>query len=167
MVEVGLSAREGFPEALHLLGPQTGSKRCFAQIAGTALRMSYKKFEQEFHANEALRRLVLQMVQNDSLTLAQLAACNRLHDVEERLARWLLMVQDRIGDSRMELTQEFLGQMLGTRRSSVSLAAGALQRVGLIDYRRGDIRIEDRERLEDAACECYPVIEKLLKGLYQ
>ncbi len=164
IVEVGICGREGFPEAVQLLGPQTGSRRCLAQIGGTALRMSFKRFEQEFLPIDAVRKLVMQQVQCETLALAQMVACNRLHEVEERLARWLLMVQDRLGESKVELTQEFLGQMLGTRRSSVSLAAGALQRVGLIEYRRGDIRINDHHGLEDVACECYRVIEKIYNG---
>lgn len=166
-VEVGVCGREGFPESVYTLGPETGSKRCMMQIGGTGLRMSFQRFEQEFHASEAIRRLVLRFVQYESLVLSQLAACNRLHDVEERLARWLLIVQERIEDSHLSLTQEFLGQMLGTRRSSVTLAAGNLQRAGLIEYRRADIRIEDQEKMKDVACECTVVIQQLYDGLYR
>jgi CRP-like cAMP-binding protein len=89
----------------------------------------------------------------------QLAACNRLHDVEERLARWLLMSHDRIGDDVMPLTQEFLGQMLGTRRSSVSLAASILQKAGMISYTRGNVTLLDEKKLNTAACECYQIIK--------
>ena len=167
MVEVGLTGREGFPENLHLLGPVRGSKRCFVQLAGTALRMPFKEFEKEFLANAALTRRVLQLVQYEALALAQLAACNRLHEVEQRLSRWLLMVEDRIEDPHMALTQEFLGQMLGIRRTSVAVAAASLQRAGFIEYRRGDIRILNREGLRDIACECYPVIEEMYGTLYR
>jgi CRP-like cAMP-binding protein len=86
---------------------------------------------------------------------AQIAACNRLHEVNERLGRWLLMCADRVGSNELPLTQEFLAQMLGTRRSSVTVAAGTLQKAGLIAYGRGDVKIVDRRKLEEVACECY------------
>jgi len=90
----------------------------------------------------------------------QIAACNRLHEVEERLARWLLMSQDRIGGEVLPLTQEFLGQMLGSRRASVSVAASALQKAGLIQYTRGSVTIVNRAKLETGACDCYRVIQR-------
>jgi CRP-like cAMP-binding protein len=91
----------------------------------------------------------------------QLAACNRLHDVEERLARWLMMSHDRIGGVTMPLTQEFLGQMLGARRSSVSVAASVLQKAGMITYTRGNVTILDKPKLTEAACDCYEIIQRL------
>ncbi len=166
-VEVGLTGREGLPQALHLLGPETGDTRAFMQVEGTGLRMDFQRFQGEFRQNTVLSAAVLRFVQYEALVMGQLAACNRLHEVEERLARWLLMVADRIGDLRMNLTQEFLAEMLGARRSSVTIAAGSLQRSGLIDYRRGTIVILDRERLEDASCACYPITERLLHNLYR
>ena len=90
----------------------------------------------------------------------QVAACNRLHEVDERLARWLLMCQDRIGSSMVPLTQEFLAHMLGTRRASVTVAAGILQKAGLITYSRGHVNIVDRSRLEGACCECYEIMQQ-------
>ena len=89
---------------------------------------------------------------------AQVAVCNRIHEVDERLARWLLMSQDRIDSEVVPLTHEFLAHMLGTRRSSVTVAAGLLQKAGLITYNRGTVKVVDRERLEYAACECYQQI---------
>ena len=89
----------------------------------------------------------------------QLAACNRLHEVVERLARWLLMSQDRIGGRSLPLTQEFLGQMLGTRRASVSEAASSLQKVGMISYTRGNVTVLNRSKLEKTACDCYDIIQ--------
>ncbi len=106
-------------------------------------------------------------MQHDSLVLAQLSACNRLHEVEERMARWLLMVADRLDKPELPLTQEFLSEMLGTRRSTVTMTAGAMQRSGLIRYDRGRIRILDRKALEDTACECYPVVRNLFQNLYR
>jgi CRP-like cAMP-binding protein len=166
-VEVGLTGYEGFAEKTHVLGPQSGSVQCFMQVAGSALRMNYKQFRTEFFRNPEILQAVLRYVQQDSFVLAQLGACNRLHEVEARLARWLLMVHDRVGGKEIRLTQEFLGEMLGARRSSVNLAAGSLQRSGVIGYSRGKIYIDDRETLEAVACECYPIISKLFHGLYK
>lgn len=166
-VEVGLLGREGLPGSIHLLGAQLGSARCFMQIDGTGMRIEFRKFEQAFRENPVLHRRVLQQVQYEALILSQLSACNRVHEVEERLARWLLMVEDRLGLPDLPLTQEFLGEMLGARRSTVTVVAGTLQRSGLIEYRRGHVRILHRDRLEDVACECYPVTRKLFRNLYR
>lgn len=165
-VEVGLISREGFPEHLLLLGPQKSASECFMQVDGTAMRMSFKRFHEEFQRNEALRALILEYTQYEALALAQLAACNRLHEVEDRMARWLLMVQDRMGEPVIRLTQEFLGDMLGTRRSSVTLVAGSLQRAGLIEYTRGSVTILDRAGLEQTTCECYGIMQKRFNALY-
>lgn len=162
--EVGIWGRESLVESMHLLGPVKVPNNCFIQVPGTALRMRFSDVQEEFNGNEAFRNLVLQSLQIQGLTLSQLAACNRLHEAEERLARWLLMVEDRVGDSSYSLTQEFLGDMLGARRTTVTLAAGTLQQNGLITYRRGRIRILDRTNLEAAACECYQAVRKLWNG---
>jgi CRP-like cAMP-binding protein len=95
--------------------------------------------------------------------VTQVAACNRLHEVNERLARWLLMTQDRVGSHDLPLTQEFLAQMLGTRRSSVTVSAGALQKAGLIHYTRGNVTILDRHNLEEASCDCYGLLQRQVK----
>jgi CRP-like cAMP-binding protein len=163
--EVGLVGHEGLAESLHLLGPALLQTNCFMQIAGTGLRMRFKDFERHFERDEPLRKAVLRYVQFQNLTLSQTAACNRLHEVEERLARWLLMVSDRIGSSELRLTQEFLSQMLGARRSTVTLVAGSLQRSGLIEYSRGDVRIINRQGLESVSCECYRVTRDALTRL--
>jgi CRP-like cAMP-binding protein len=166
-VEVGLTGHEGFAEKTHILGPQAGAVQCFMQIPGAAFRMGYKQFQAEFLGNPDLLRAVLRCAQHDAIVLAQLGACNRVHEVEARLARWLLMVHDRVGGTEIRLTQEFLGEMLGARRSSVNLAAGSLQRSGIIGYSRGKIHIDSREALESVACECYPIIAKLFHSLYK
>ena len=167
VVEIALVGREGFPEALHLLGPSMAVTRCFMQVPGSGIRIDYQRFQQEFYRDESIRRVVLRNVQFSASTLGQIAACNRLHNVEERLARWLLMVADRVGEDRIRLTHEFLAEMIGSRRTTVTLVARTLQRGGLIEYRRGDIRILDREGLEDVACECYAITRKLLVSLYK
>jgi hypothetical protein len=105
--------------------------------------------------------------QYQSLMLGQVAGCNRLHDVTGRLARWLLMVQDRTGNTLLKLTQEFLAEMIGSQRTTVSEVAGGLQDRGLIEYARGSIKILDRIGLENASCECYPTTRNLLIGVYK
>lgn len=166
-VEVGIIGREGLPESLHLLGPETGDSHCFMQVSGTALRMKFGRFQEMFLESESIRSRVLQFVQCQTLVMAQVAACNRLHGMEERLARWLLMVAERTGQLEMDRTQEFLAEMLGARRSTVTLTAGTLQRAGLIHYQRGKIEILDREGLTEVACECLPVTQRLLRQLYK
>lgn len=165
--EVSMIGREGVVGDLNLLGPQVGGSRCMMQLAGTGLRIEKKEFQRRFDADELLRRRVLRHVHYQTNVLAQVSACNRLHEAEERLARWLLMVADRTGDPEMALTQEFLAEMIGTRRSTVTLIAGTLQRAGMIEYTWGRIRIVDRPRLEDTACECNKVVRKLYHHLYK
>ena len=165
--EVGTLGREGVPQALHLLGEARVPTRCFMQIGGTGLRMEFRVLERLFNSDEALRKTFLAYAQYQSLMLGQVAGCNRLHDVTGRLARWLLMIQDRTGNSLLKLTQEFLGQMIGSQRTTVSEVAGGLQDRGLIEYARGSIKILDRIGLENASCECYPVTRGLLESVYK
>jgi CRP-like cAMP-binding protein len=164
-VETGMWAREGLAECMHLAGSDRVPSRCFMQMGGTALRMPFADLTRDVESLEPLRAAIQHSIQTQALILGQLIACNRLHEVEERLARWLLMLQDRTQGDEILITQEFLAEMLGSRRTTVTLAAGALQRIGLIEYQRGRVHILDRERLESAACECYPVIKKLSNGL--
>lgn len=159
--EVGIWGKEGLVESMHLLGRSGIPTRCFIQVPGTALRMPFKDLQKEFQENDVLRGCVLQCVQSHGSILGQLAACNRLHQAEERLARWLLMVRDRMESNTFFLTQEFLATMLGSRRTTVTAAAGTLQRNGLIRYSRGRINITDPVSLEGVACECYPTIRNL------
>jgi CRP-like cAMP-binding protein len=166
-VEVAMTSQEGFPESIFLLGPESAPRDCMMQVGGTGLRMPFREFEAMFEEDAALRRLVLRLVQFQSFMSSQLVACNGQHDAEERLARWLLMVQDRIPEPDLPLTQEFLGQMLGSRRSTVTLAASNLQRAGIIEYHRGHIKVLDRERLIDTSCECYGAIAGLREKLYK
>ena len=167
VAEVNVFGREALVEALHLLGTTFVPTRCFIQMDATALRMPFDEVQKIFLESEDSRKLILQFVQNQASITSQIAACNRLHNAEERLARWLLMVQDRVEGDNLQLTQEFLADMLGARRSTVALAAGSLQQSGLIRYSRGLVRITDRENLEHAACDCYPVMKALLKNLYK
>ena len=162
--EVGLIGKEGVVEAMHLLGSANSPTTAFVQVEGSALRISFGEIQNEAYASGPLLRGILEFVQRHNFTLTQIAACNGLHEIEERLARWLLMVEDRVESSSFDLTQEFMASMLSTRRSSVTLAAGRLQQSGLIEYRRGHIRILNREGLQSAACECYPIVRDLVDG---
>jgi CRP-like cAMP-binding protein len=162
--EVGLIGKEGLVEAMHLLGSASSPTTAFVQVGGCALRIPFAELQKEAFASAPLLRGILDFVQRHNFALTQLAACNGLHEIEERLARWLLMVQDRVESPRFDLTQEFLASMLGTRRTSVTLAAGRLQQSGLIEYSRGHIRILDQKKLRGAACECYPVVRDLVDG---
>lgn len=164
--EVGLWGREGLVESFHLLGDARIPNRCIAHPESTALRMPFIELQKEFEESRELRDCVLQGVQSQAAILGQLAACNRLHEAEARLARWLLMVRDRMGSDTLLITQEFLAIMLGARRTTVTAAAGELQRQGLIHYSRGRIHISDPEGLENVACECYPMVRDLYNSFY-
>ena len=137
------------------------------QLAGTASRIPLSHFREAFRSSEEIRDGVLEFVQHQSLSVSQIAACNRLHGAEERLARWLLMVRDRTESDTLTLTQEFLAEMLGAQRTTVTMVAGTLQDSGLIEYRRGHVRIVSRENLEDAACDCYQITKRLHGSLYK
>ncbi len=159
-VEVGLMGKEGFTAIPLLVGFHTSPTRAVVQIEGTGLRIGAQELAKVLSQSPVLEKRLQQYGQTFAIQGTQVAACNRRHEVDERLARWLLMSQDRIGSDVVPLTHEFLAHMLGTRRSSVTVAAGLLSRAGLITYNRGQVKIENRARLEDAACECYELIQR-------
>lgn len=165
-VEVGMHGREGVVCAVQMLGPAPSPMRCFMQMEGTALRIPMGDLRAAFLSSEEIRQKLLENVQKESLILGQIAACHRLHEAEERLARWLLMAQDRTQMNVLDLTQEFLAEMLGARRATVTLVAGTLQRSGLIEYHRGRVKIVDREGLEAAACDCYRIVRDVRNDVY-
>jgi CRP-like cAMP-binding protein len=162
-VEVGLIGKEGFVGVPLVAGFRTAATRAIAQIDGSAFRVEGKALMDVLLECPKLERQLQRFSQIMAMQVTQIAACNRLHEVEERLARWLLMSADRIGSNSLPLTQEFLAQMLGTRRSSVTVAAGILQKAGLIAHSRGDVKIIDRPLLEEAACECYGLMRRQTK----
>ena len=166
MAEVGLIGREGVVGSFHLLGPAKVSTSCFIQLEATALRIRFVDLLNIFRVNEEVRERLLEFVQEQAVSLSQLAGCNRLHDNEERLARWLLMAQDRTQSETLNFTQEFLAMMLGARRTTVTLMAGVLQRRGLIKSQRGRVKILDRAALEAASCDCYQITKELYAHLY-
>jgi CRP-like cAMP-binding protein len=157
-VETGLIGREGFAGIPLVSGLRTSSTRIFMQVAGSAFRVTAKDFKSLLKICPPLEIGLHRYSQELTMQATQTAACNRLHGVDQRLARWLLMSQDRLGGNVVPLTQEFLAHMLGTRRASVTVAAGILQKAGLIKYTRGAVTIQDRKSLENAACECYAML---------
>jgi len=162
-VEVGLIGNEGFTGLPLLVGYRSSPTRVMVQGDGTAYRCDAEALGELIAQYPALERQMQRFGQRLAMQTTQIAACNRLHDVEERLARWILMSHDRMVSANLPLTQEFLGQMLGTRRSSVTLAAGILQKAGLISYTRGSVTILNRQKLEDAACDCYGIVQQQVK----
>jgi CRP-like cAMP-binding protein len=164
--EVGVVGNEGIIGSIFLLGPTKISTSSFIQLDGSALRISLLDLKHAYRSSEEIRDRLLEFVQEQSVTVSQIAGCNRLHGAEERLARWLLMAQDRTQSEVLNFTQEFLAMMLGARRTTVTLIAGSLQRANLIEYSRGRVKILDRENLKSAACDCYKITKALLTNLY-
>lgn len=162
-VEVGLIGNEGFTGLPLLVGYRSSPTRVMTQGDGSAYRCDAAALMQLVRQIPVLETQMHRFGQRLAMQTTQIAACNRLHDVEERLARWILMSRDRVVSDTLPLTQEFLAQMLGARRSSVTVAAGILQKAGLISYTRGTVRIVNRLELEDAACDCYGIVQRQLQ----
>ena len=158
-VEAATIGNEGMAGIHVLLGVDQLSLQAIAQVAGNGMRMRVDAFRREVTPETRLYNLLLKYIQALISQLSQTVACNRLHSVEERCSRWLLMCHDRVPSDEFFLTQELLSQMLGVRRASVSVVAAILQKAGLITYSRGRIRILDRPGLEAAACECYRLVK--------
>src|SRR5438034_3454066 len=156
--EMGLTGNDGVVGIALFLGGETTPNRAVVQIAGRALRMKARVLREEFARGGAFQRLLLRYTQALITQISQTAVCNRLHSVEKRLCRWLLLSHDRVRSDDLLMTQEFISDMLGGRRESVTVAAGRLQDAGLIHYARGHIRILDRKGLEATACECYQIV---------
>jgi CRP-like cAMP-binding protein len=165
-VEVGTIGCEGFVGLPVLHGVDSMPYRVIVQIAGDAWRMSADAFRRAIDARAPFRHICLRFAQYFSDQVAQSVACNRLHTLEERCARWLLMTHDRVIGDQYELTQEFLALMLGVRRAGVSVAMGVLQREGIVNYVRGRVSIIDRPRLEEASCACYRITRDAQSRMY-
>jgi CRP-like cAMP-binding protein len=156
VVEVGIVGREGLIGAIHLLGSLDLSTQCFMQIAGTGRRMLLMDLE----------RMFSEFIQFRMINACQLAACNASHPIEQRLARWLLNVRDRMQTEQFPLTHEFLAEMLSVQRPTLSIVAKHFQVAGIIAYRHGQLQILLPEKLESLACECYSISQDLIKDLY-
>lgn len=159
--EVGITGREGFVGTPIILGARYASVRAVAQSEGSGFRIGSELFRRILPETPHLEQMLRRHAHSQAMQLAQGAACNCLHQVPERLARWLSMSCDRTASEILPLTQEFLAQMLGCRRSSVTSAIGQLQKAGVIRSEHGRVRILDRERLESRACECYGIMRRL------
>jgi len=158
-LETSLIGQEGLIGTPIVLRSHSVPYRVVVQSPGVAWRMKADALRREFDRCQDLHRLLLQYLHSLIVQLAQSGACNRFHTTRQRLSRWLLASQDRVGSDEIRSTQEFLSQMLGVNRGSANQAAASLQRSGIIRYRRGRIRILDRRGLEAAACECYRIIQ--------
>jgi CRP-like cAMP-binding protein len=159
-VELAIVSRDGLTGTSILLSDAGSPLRNFVQIPVTALQISVPDLKTAVRDLPNLRRFVYAYMQLQLVEIAQCGACNRLHEVEERLARWILMTANRLGRDEFSMTQDFIAEMLACQRPTVTIAAGMLQRAGFIDYKRGHIRIVDRKSLEESACECYQTLER-------
>jgi CRP-like cAMP-binding protein len=157
-VEVGVTGSEGFVGTAGLLGGDTSPHRVIAQIPGEATRIKVNALRPQFQRNPKVQRIVLKYVSALISQVSQTALCNRIHTVEQRLARWLLVSQDRIEAKELPLTHEFLAKMLAVNRSTLSLAAATLKNAGLIHYTRAKVKVLNREGLEQVSCGCYRIV---------
>jgi CRP-like cAMP-binding protein len=164
-LEVGMVGNEGMTGMPFILGMGVSGVRALVQGGGRALRMPAAAFRIEFDRNEPLRQALFRYTYALMAQISQTAACNRFHEAEARLARWLLMTRERVGSDEFRLTHEFLAHMLGLRREGVTEAATALKQRGLIDYRRGKIQILDARGLKASACSCYQVIRTVYERI--
>lgn len=149
---------EGLFGPLPGLSTEISFSRCVVPVAGDALKLASHRLGSEFEADHTCRRSLLRHARQLLVQVQQTAACNALHPTGARMCRWLLMMHDRAGSNTIALTHEFLATVLGANRTTVSIAAGALQSLGIISYRRGRVSILDRARLEEASCTCYTVM---------
>src|ERR1700726_4356002 len=164
-VEVGVVGSEGYVGAGLAVGLSRSSVREIVQIAGDGFRMIGSALERILQSAPQLQMILSRHSGLQGMQVAQTAACNRLHDIQQRLSRWLLMTQDRVGSGVLPITHDFVATMMGTDRSTVSLAALVLQKKGIINYVRGAVKIVNRRKLEKSTCECYEVIQGFEKEL--
>ncbi|MGB7024011.1 MAG: Crp/Fnr family transcriptional regulator [Candidatus Acidiferrales bacterium] len=159
-VEAGVVGNEGITGMASTVGLRRSPLREVVQISGDGFRVTTTAFQRTLRSTPELRTVLNRYAVLQGLQVAQTAACNRLHEIEQRLARWLLMVQDRIDEGKLMITHDFLATMLGTDRPSVTVAAGTLQKRSLIEYTRGAVKILNRKKLESFVCECYGIIQQ-------
>ena len=159
-VEVGVVGNEGYVGAGLAVGLSRSSVREIVQISGDGFRMMGNALERILRSAPQLRMILSRHAGLQGMQVAQTAACNRLHDIQQRLARWLLMTQDRVNLGVLPITHDFIATMMGTDRSTVSLAAAILQKKGIIEYVRGAVKVVNRRKLQNSSCECYAVIQQ-------
>jgi CRP-like cAMP-binding protein len=163
-VEVGVIGHDGLVGIPTLLGVENGTSKTFMQIQGSGYSIKPSILREQFEQPGELRQTLQKYMQAFMVQTAQTAACNRVHGIEARLARWLLACRDRMPSDQLRLTQTFLGQMLGAPRTTVTLAVGILERAGLIEHSRGVVIIRNRRELEKMACECYRIVRDEYKS---
>jgi CRP-like cAMP-binding protein len=164
-VEVGVVGKEGYVGAGLAAGLSRSSVREIIQVAGDGFRITANALERVLRAAPHLQVLLSRHTGLQGMQVAQTAACNRLHDIQQRLSRWLLMTQDRVGSAALPITHDFIATMMGTDRATVSVAAMTLQEKGIIEYVRGAVKIVNRRKLDKSACECYDVIQQFERDL--
>ncbi|MGA8312883.1 MAG: Crp/Fnr family transcriptional regulator [Terriglobales bacterium] len=158
--EAGIVGNEGFTGTPAAVGLSRSPLQAVVQISGDGFRVDVAALQSTLESTPHLQLMLSRYAVVQGMQVAQTAACNRLHDIKQRLARWLLMTQDRVDAESLPITHDFLATMLGTDRPSVSLAAGILQKKKSIEYTRGAVQIVNRKKLEDAACECYGITQQ-------
>ncbi len=158
--EAGIVGKEGFTGTPAAVGLSRSPLQAVVQITGDGFRVEAEALQNSLESAPHLQFMLSRYAAIRGMQVAQTAACNRLHDIGQRLARWLLMTQDRVDSGSLPITHDFLATMLGTDRPTVSLAAGVLQKKKLIEYTRGAVKVVNRKKLEDSACECYGVIQQ-------
>ena len=157
--EISVVGNEGLIGIALFMGGESTTSRAIVQSAGWGYRLPGALFRREFDRHAEMLHLMLRYTQALITQMAQTAVCNRHHSVDQQLCRWLLLSLDRLSSNDLVMTQELIANMLGVRREGVTDAAGKLQKLGVIDYRRGHIKVLDRARLEELSCECYAVVK--------
>ena len=158
--EIAVVGNDGAIGVALFMGGETTTNRAIVQSAGSAYRLTGSRLKQEFERHGEMLHILLRYTQALITQMAQTAVCNRHHSVDQQLCRWLLLSLDRLSSNQLVMTQELIANMLGVRREGVTEAAGKLQKLGVIDYRRGHITVLDRPQLEQLSCECYAVVKK-------
>jgi CRP-like cAMP-binding protein len=167
VVEVGLAGSEGMVCVATFLGAATTPHQGLVQVAGQAMRIKANVLRDEFKRGGRLQDLLLRYTQAHLVQISQTSVCNRLHALEARLSRWLLMIHNRVDGNQFLLTQDIISTMLGAQRTGVTEAAGSLQKKRIISYSRGRITILDRQKLEETSCECYWIVRDEYERLYE
>ncbi len=158
--EISVVGKEGLVGVSLFMGGESTSSRAVVQSGGSGYRLLGQRLIDEFNYHGELMSMVLRYTQSLITQMAQTAVCNRHHSIEQQLCRWLLLSLDRLPSNHLIMTQELIANMLGVRREGVTEAAGRLQKLGIIEYRRGHIEVLDRPKLEKLSCECYAVVKK-------
>jgi CRP-like cAMP-binding protein len=158
--EISVIGNEGIVGIAAFMGGLSTTSRAVSQSAGYAFRLPATVLMKEFNTNAKMRMLILRYTQTLITQMTQTAACNRHHSIQQQLCRWILLSMDRLTGNRLNMTQELIANMLGVRREGVTEAAGKLQKLGAIDYKRGQITVLDRALLEKISCECYRMVRK-------